>query len=193
MWLGLAGWGVGGLGCRGESGGALAAGLRSGEQPMLAPDRDGSDGALGDIVVDLCLPLARVAGERIPSLAAIGERLRHRRLGRKAAQGIVDHAAERVDLGPCVLLSMRAADIGRLTTHLVFDPVKPGDTCQQVGGERRRARLVVLEDLAPEVGPAGDLLDAVAVVELVVSGITVGLEKAGECGELALRMDAADR
>src|SRR3546814_6280085 len=86
---------------------------------------------------------------------------------------------------------MRAADIGRLTTHLVFDPVKPGDTCQQVGGERRRARLVVLEDLAPEVGPAGDLLDAVAVVELVVSGITVGLEKAGECVELALRMDAA--
>src|SRR3546814_20298812 len=86
---------------------------------------------------------------------------------------------------------MRAADIGRLTTHLVFDPVKPGDTCQQVGGERRRARLVVLEDLAPEVGPAGDLLDAVAVVELVVSGLTVGLEKAGECVELALRMDAA--
>src|SRR3546814_13024439 len=86
---------------------------------------------------------------------------------------------------------MRAADLVRLTTHLVFDPVKPGDTCQQVGGERRRARLVVLEDLAPEVGPAGDLLDAVAVVELVVSGITVGLEKAGECVELAMRMDAA--
>src|SRR3546814_3611561 len=34
-------------------------------------------------------------------------------------------------------------------------------------------------------------LDAVAVVELVVSGITVGLEKAGERRELALRMDAA--
>src|SRR3546814_15022036 len=28
-------------------------------------------------------------------------------------------------------------------------------------------------------------------LELVVSGITVGLEKAGECVELALRMDAA--
>src|SRR3546814_3996792 len=34
-------------------------------------------------------------------------------------------------------------------------------------------------------------LEAVAVLELVVSGITVGLEKAGERRDLALRMDAA--
>lgn len=85
---------------------------------------------------------------------------------------------------------MRTADIGRLTAHF-FDPVKTGDAIEQVGGERGRACLVVLEDLAPEMGPAGDLLDAVAVVELVVSGITVGLEKAGEQPELALGLDTA--
>src|SRR3546814_14975587 len=65
-------------------------------------------------------------------------------------------------------------------------------TCQQVGGKRRRARLVALEDLAAKVCPAGDLADAVAFIELLISGIAVGLEKAGERSELALRMDAAE-
>src|SRR3546814_15328830 len=70
-----------------DGGGAFAAGLRSGEQPVLAADGNGPDGALGDIVVDLRHALADVAGERVPALAAIGERLCHRRLGRQAAQG----------------------------------------------------------------------------------------------------------
>src|SRR3546814_10182864 len=69
--------------------------------------------------------------------------------------------------------------------------LEPGDAIEQEASERRRARLVALEDLAAEVRPAGDLLDAVALVELLIPGITVGLEKAGERPELALRMDAA--
>src|SRR3546814_20506764 len=76
------------------------------------------------------------------TLAAIGKRLRHRRLGRRTTQGGVDRAAKRIDLRPGLLLSLSAPDIGRLAAHILFDPVEPGDTCQQVGGKRRRARLV---------------------------------------------------
>src|SRR3546814_2883807 len=50
--------------------------------------------------------------------------------------------------------------------------------------------LVALEDLAAEMRPAGDLLDAISLIKLLISGIAVGLEKAGERPELALRMDA---
>src|SRR3546814_5779719 len=50
--------------------------------------------------------------------------------------------------------------------------------------------LVALEDLASEMRPAGDLLDAISLIKLLISGIAVGLEKAGERPELALRMDA---
>src|SRR3546814_2745046 len=63
-----------GLDDRVDGGGAFAAGLRSGEQPVLAADRDRSDGALGDVVVDLRHAFLRVAGERVPAFAAIGER-----------------------------------------------------------------------------------------------------------------------
>src|SRR3546814_10987304 len=94
-----------------------------------------------------------------------------------------------MELRPGLVLSWSAPDIGRLAAHILFDPVEPGDTCQQVGGKRRRARLVALEDLAAKVCPAGDLADAVAFIELLISGIAVGLEKAGERSELALRID----
>src|SRR3546814_13736610 len=82
---------------------------------------------------------------------------------------------------------LSAPDIGRLAADFLFDPVEPGDAIEQEASERRRARLVALEDLAAEVRPAGDLLDAVALVELLIPGITVGLEKAGERPALALR------
>lgn len=55
------------------------------------------------------IPLIDIVGQRVPALAAIGERLRHRRLRRQAAQGVVDRAAERVDLRPSLLLSVRSA------------------------------------------------------------------------------------
>src|SRR3546814_12023722 len=114
------------------------------------------------MIVDLRDALVEIAGERVRALAAVEERLRHRRLGRQPAQGIVDRVAKRVDLRPGLLLSVSAPDIRRLAADFLFDPVKPGDATEQVGGERRRARLVAREDLAAEVRPAGDLLDAIA-------------------------------
>jgi len=73
--------------------GALAAGLRAREQPILAAYRHAAHGALGDIVIDLGDAIIEKKAERVPALAAIGERLRHRRLGRQATQGIVDDRA----------------------------------------------------------------------------------------------------
>jgi len=50
---------------------------------------------------------------------------------------------------------------------------------------------MVLEDLAAEMCPAGNFADPVPLVELVVTGIAVGLKQTGEGLELALRMNAA--
>src|SRR3546814_16041080 len=105
---------------------------------IIAADRDGADRALGDIVVDLRDAVIDVAGERIPTLAAIGKRLRHRRLGRQTTQGVVDRAAKRIDLRPGLPLSLSAPDIGRLGAPHLFDPVEPGDpigraSCREKG------------------------------------------------------------
>lgn len=50
---------------------------------------------------------------------------------------------------------------------------------------------VVLEYLAPEMCPAGDFANPASGIELLISGIAIGLEQAGEALELGLRMDAA--
>jgi len=48
---------------------------------------------------------------------------------------------------------------------------------------------MVLEYLAPEVCQARHFLDLVACIELLVTGIAVGLEEAGEALQLGLRME----
>lgn len=72
---------LGGLDDGIDGGSPFAASLRSGKDPVLAADRHGADRALGDVVVDLGNALVDVAGERVPALAAIVERLGHVGLG----------------------------------------------------------------------------------------------------------------
>src|SRR3546814_19420491 len=74
-----------------------------------------------------------------PYTTLFRSRLCHRRLGRQAAQGVVDRAAKRVDLWHCLLLPVSAPDIGRLAADVLFDPVEPGDAIEQEASERRRA------------------------------------------------------
>ncbi|EZP69661.1 hypothetical protein BV96_04064 [Sphingomonas paucimobilis] len=103
----------------------------------------------------------------------------------------MDGYAQALDLRLASFLATSPADVGRPTAYLFLDPVKPGDPFQQIRGQRRRAGLVVLEYLAPEMRPAGDFPDPTARIELVVTGIGVGLKKTGKVLELGLRMDAA--
>ena len=49
---------------------------------------------------------------------------------------------------------------------------------------------MVLEYLAPEMCPAGDFADTAPGIELLISGIAIGLKKTGKTLELGLRMDA---
>jgi hypothetical protein len=78
-------------------------------------------------------------------------------------------------------------NVGRLPPHIGFDGVKCRDTFEQIADQRGRLGLVDIEDLAPEVGPAGDLA---AAVELVVAGVGVSLQEPGIAGQMLLGMSA---
>ncbi len=77
-----------------------------------------------------------------------------------------------------------------MAANLCFDLIELADAFQQISGERCRLGRVDVEYLAAEMRPAGDLGDAVGIVELVVSGIAVRLKIAGETGQLPLGMCA---
>lgn len=77
-----------------------------------------------------------------------------------------------------------------MAANLCFDLIELTDTFQQISGERRRLGRMNVEYLAPEMCPAGDFGDAVGVVELVIASIAIGLQIAGETGQLASGMRA---
>ena len=69
-----------------------------------------------------------------------------------------------------------------MAANLCLDLIELADTLQQIGGERGRLGRMNVEDLATEMRPAGDFGDTVGIVELVIAGIAIGLQIAGEVG-----------
>ena len=82
------------------------------------------------------------------------------------------------------------ADVGRQAARLVLDRVEGGDPQKRLVGKRCAVPLVDVEELAPDMRPAGDLADRAGPVELAEAGIAVGLQDAAEAAKMALRMDA---
>src|SRR3954451_11827583 len=72
-----------GLDQRVDGSGSLAAGVRAGEQIVLAAQSERPDGAFGGVVVDLQSTVVEVAGERRPACKRIADGRREISLGRE--------------------------------------------------------------------------------------------------------------
>ena len=68
-----------------DGSGSLAAGIRAGEQMVLAPERDRAQRTLGGIVVDFCAPIIAIATQRLPARERVVDRARKIRLLRELA------------------------------------------------------------------------------------------------------------
>ena len=169
---------------------AFAADAGTGEQPVAPTDGNATQRAFGDIVVDLEPTTAEEAGERGPALGTIDDGLGHHRLGRQATKRIAECGSTVGDQRCGAILPRAASHIGRLPTHIGLDGIERADTFEDIGRQPGRLGLMNIEDLAPEMRPAGNLGHAPAQVELVISGKGIGLEMATETGELGLRMRA---
>ena len=142
-------------------------------------------------VIDLEASVVEKQGERCPAFGAVGNGECHHRLGREAAVGVVENLAKFCDQRLGSFLTGLLPDTGWCPAHFGFDGIECGDPFEDVGSERGWPRLVDIEYLAPEMGPAGDFGDATALVELVISGISIGLKMAGKLSQLLLRMRAS--
>ena len=65
--------------------------------------------------------------------------------------------------------------------------VKRADPLEDVGGQRRGRSLVQIEDLAPEMRPAGDLGHA-AAVQSIITDIGISLKETAKAGEMGQRV-----
>src|SRR5690606_13182954 len=55
-------------------------------------------------------------------------------------------------------------------------------------GDRGALRAVDIDELAPDMGHAGDLADGAGAIKVFEPGIAVGMHPAAEAGEMVLRM-----
>jgi hypothetical protein len=83
-----------------------------------------------------------------------------------------------------------ASKVRRQATGGVLDTVERADLLQRLAGKRRAVGLVEIEELAPDMSPAGDFADPAGLVQFAEAGIAVGLQDAAEAAEMALRTDA---
>jgi hypothetical protein len=78
--------------------------------------------------------------------------------------------------------------VRRMTTPVLLDGVEPGDALDGLLGDDRALRLEDVDELAPNVGQAGDLAHAARPIEFVEAGIAVGMDPALVAGQMPRRV-----
>jgi len=136
---------------------ALAAGIGAGEQPVLAPDGDRTDGILGGGVGDLQPPVIDVAGKCLPSRAAIADGRRQLAAPGDELQPRIEPGSQGIELRARLGLTHAAPVLGRLAGNSTLDGEQGTDPLQRLSGDRRAGGLVHVEELASDMRPAGDL------------------------------------
>jgi len=198
--------GLGRLDQRVEVGARLGALDGGAEQPRPSPLGEGADGVLRAVVVDLESAIVEEASEARPMREQVGECLTERGLGRHLGAG--DHGPgvqaleQRAGLG----LTHGVSLFGRAAPDPSLDGVDVAEVAQggqqsfrllwRFGGQLVRVdahRLQGIDEVAARVGEAQHADDSPLGGELVVAGVGVGLQIAGEALEQALGDGAAAR
>lgn len=200
---------LGGLDQGVDDGGALAAAVGATEQPCLAAERDAAERALGGIVGEADAAIVDEARERVPALehveAGLGQIMAARQLADLLGEPGVELGHER----RAEFLAGGDPLGGALAVHAALDVEQGIETLH--GFERDRidhggalsAALLAgraydigeLEELAARMGEAARLEHGAGIaalaIELAISAIGIGLQDAGPCRELGLRVLAA--
>ena len=168
-------------------GGASSAFIRSGEEIVFAAQGNAAQGALGGIVVDLQPAVVEVASQGRPACEGIAHGAGEFGLGRELGSGDVEPGPQLVDRRASSLPACLPSLVRRPAANLGFDAVQCADAVERLLGDRRCRGLMHVEELAPDVRPAGDL-DHVAVEQGIEAGIAVGMQEALEGLQVRLRV-----
>ena len=77
------------------------------------------------------------------------------------------------------------------TADLLLNGIQGCDSFQSLTGKRRGVRLLQVVELAPDVRPAGNFLDAaILFIELIESGVGIGLQRTAKPAQMLLGMFA---
>lgn len=158
-----------------DAGGAVTALVGAREQPVLAPDGNTAQQALGGIVVDLEAAVVGIAGQRRPAGARIADGDREVEAAGQLWSGRVEPPTERIEQRSGPGLARVSSLVRWPATHVLFDGIEAGDMVQRLTGRGGAGCGMDVEEPAPDVCLAGHLADAISI-EAVEPGIAIGVQ-----------------
>jgi hypothetical protein len=176
-----------------HGGGASATGIGAGEQPVLAANRDATQGALGSVVVEGKPAIVKAAGQCGPARPHVAEGAGELGFAGELARGRV--RPDREGLGDRLrsLLAFSSSVVGGRAFDRLLDAVELADAVERLLGDRRGCGGMYIEELAPDMRPAGGLDDLSAREQLVEAGIAIGVDDAAELLQVGPRVLALKR
>ena len=185
LWLDIIEFGGGDQ--RGNGGPSFGAALGPGEEMVLPTERDGPDGALNRVRVEVDPPVTEEATERSPTGERIADRLREATALRQKRQLPLEPGPQTFDdragpRGPCDL-----PDCSGAAPDLRLDLIEGRDTAQDFLCDRRPRRLMHIVVLPPGVRPACGQVDVAARGQRLEARIAIDLQDTPEPVEMRRR------
>ena len=175
---------------REEDGRRVTAAFASGKKPVLSSDTYRAQSTFGDVVVDIQFTGFRKTNQGFPLVLRVGNRFANGAFRQYLVAVILQPAREGLEYGLRALATKCAPLRGVEIFGLGFDLVHFGDA-QQSGVSAQGIAFFALEELSPSVGPAAYFYNIGAVVEMVVTRISIGLHvtfvSSQDCGRSLAR------
>ena len=140
-----------------------AAFVGAGEGPVAAPDRDGTQLALGGVVGHAQAAIIEEAGQRRPALEAVVDGLAGIAVLGDPGALLAQPGLQCNDERPAALGAHAHALRRRQAVDLALDGEQRIDARNRLAGDRRLVDPGQIEELAPRMGPTGGLDDRPAL------------------------------
>ena len=111
-------------------------------------------------------------------------------LPRYSGQLGVQQGLHAVEGGFCLGLPDKNTFVRDQPPGCLLDGIKLGDPADGLIGDRGALRPVDVDELAPDMGHAGDLADGAGAIEVLEPGIAIGMHPTAVSGEVILRVFA---
>src|SRR5690348_1662719 len=165
---------------RADGGPSLCAAVGPSEEMILAPERDGPDGALHRVGIEFDTSVLKESAERGPTREGIADRLGQAAARRDAVQFFLEPCPEVLGQWFCLDQTDHPTLFGCLTTDDVFDLVERAGTAQRLLRDGRASCLVHLVELPSRVRPTRGQHDVATSRKFFEAGISVNLDHALE-------------
>ena len=166
----------------------FAASLGTDEEIVLPPKGYGAHAAFGGVVVQFQDAVVEVGAQAFHAGQGIADGGGERGFARDRGELHGQPDLQVVEDRGRMCSAKRDPDIWWRPSGFLLDGIELRDPADGLFGDRGALRPVNVDELAPDMGHAGDFSDGAGPIEILEPGIAIGMHPTTEAGEMVLRV-----